>query len=125
MFDRFSLHQAGLVVQLGHDGGPCRNSRLREGTMTVIHVNGIHLVKIAYCECARIGHSLPIVQLIRAGWLPATVDRPRTVVTFQCLKLFRTLYLQGKINAYDFYASLEILTDGSGLYRPVVRFLLS
>lgn len=126
-FDRYSLSQAGLVMQLGHDGGSCPNPRLREGTLTVIHVNGIHFVKISYCGCARMEHSLTLVQLLRAGWLPATVDRPRTVVTFQCLKLFRTLYLQGKINAYEFYTSLEIITDGSGLYRPVVcsMFLLA
>lgn len=88
--------------------------------MTVIHVDGLHFVKLCYCGCDRLGHSLAPVQLLRAGWMPATVERPRTVVTLQCLRQFRTLYLQGKINAYDYYASLELLTDGSGLYSPVV-----
>lgn len=124
MFQRYSLAQAGLIVQLGHDGMACPNFRSRDGYMVVIHVDGLHFVKISYCGCERLGHSLPLVQLLRAGWMPATVERPRTVVTLECLRQFRAQYLQGKINAYDYYTSLEILTDCSGLHSPVVSTLV-
>lgn len=119
-FHCHSLSRCGLVVQLGHDGDACPNSRLREGHFTVIHVNGFHFVKVAFCDCGRFGHSETVVQVLRAGWMPATTDRPRTAVTFECLRQFNALNLQGKINAFDYYMAMVQLTDGSGLFVPIV-----
>lgn len=48
------------------------------------------------------------------------MDRPRTAVSFECLKHFHALHLQGKVNAYDYYMALIQLTDGSVLFIPVV-----
>lgn len=53
--------------------------------------------------------------------MPATVDRPRTAVSFECLKHFHTLNQQAKTNAYDYYMAAERLSDGTGLFTPVVR----
>jgi hypothetical protein len=62
----------------------------------------------------------PVVQFMRAQWFPATVFRPRTVVTFRTLRLFHALTIQGKVNAYDFYNGLVRVTDGAGLSKPKV-----
>ena len=81
MFKKYSLHEAGLVVQLGHDGKPCPHPRPRDGHIAVIDASRFHTVSLAYCECGRIGSSDIAVQLLQLGWMPATVDRPRTAVT--------------------------------------------
>lgn len=87
-------------------------------------MNGIHFVKVAFCDCGRVDNPESIVQILRAGWMPATMDRPRTAISFECLKQFHALNLQGKINAYDYYMALLQLTDGSGLFVPVVSTFL-
>ncbi|KAJ7212322.1 hypothetical protein B0H12DRAFT_1033245, partial [Mycena haematopus] len=47
-------------------------------------------------------------------WFPATHDMPRTAATLRMLDFFHTLTLQGKTTMFDFYTSLEKLTDASG-----------
>ncbi|KAF7305756.1 CxC2 domain-containing protein [Mycena chlorophos] len=53
-----------------------------------------------------------------SGWFPSTSTSPRTCATFACLDRFQTLSLQGKITPYNYYRSLEILTDATGLKPP-------
>lgn len=48
------------------------------------------------------------------GWLPATLERPKTVCTFRALELFHMLSHRGKVTAYDYYVSLEKITDNIG-----------
>ena len=123
MFEHYSLREAGLVVQLGHDGLPCLHSRVRDGSIIIIDVSGFHFLSLAYCECGRVGSSDVVVQLLQLGWMPATVDRPRTAVTMAALRLFHKLNLQGKLNAYDFYHSLTALTDSTGLSTQPVSYI--
>ena len=49
---------------------------------------------------------------MRMAWYPATPIDPETCITFDALKTFQTHNLQGNITAYDYYQSLETLTDG-------------
>lgn len=112
-----SLADAGLVVQLGHDGHACPNPKVRQLPLTVIDISGVHMVKYSLCACM-LQRLDPIVQLMRAQWFPATALRPRTVVTFRTLRLFHALTIQGKVNAYDFYNGLVRITDGVGLFKP-------
>ncbi|TDL13533.1 hypothetical protein BD410DRAFT_735251, partial [Rickenella mellea] len=115
-FERTTLAELGLCVQLGHGGDPCMHPEVMRGRLTVLDVTGIHQVKIAYCHCEKsIEAFLRRTQLLRAGWFPATLDRPMTVITFDALDLFHALTLQSKITFYDFYHTLLRRTDNSGI----------
>ncbi|KAF7326221.1 CxC2 domain-containing protein [Mycena kentingensis (nom. inval.)] len=84
---------------------------------TVLHLNGIHSVNVDFCGC-HLRQDAFYIQLLRHGWYPATTTSPRTVATFQMLDTFHALSLKAKITAYDFYGTLEHLTDGSGVKPP-------
>ncbi|KAI0746139.1 hypothetical protein C8Q76DRAFT_604722, partial [Earliella scabrosa] len=59
-------------------------------------------------------HTAEWRQLIALGWFPATMDRPATVFTFRLLKTFQELNFQGKTNLYDYWKTIERITDNSG-----------
>jgi hypothetical protein len=59
-------------------------------------------------------------QLLREGWFPATLSRPQTVFTFECLETFHELTLQGKTSLYDFYYTLIRRSDNAGLSPTIV-----
>ncbi|KAF7797238.1 hypothetical protein EIP86_008430 [Pleurotus ostreatoroseus] len=107
-FVKKTLFELGLVVSLGHRGRTvCLKSVSR--TLVIIHTNGIHKVNASFCDCqTSLEHR---VQLMRQQWWPATSTDPRTCATFDVLRLFQHMNLQGHINAYDFYRSLENMTD--------------
>ncbi|KAI0042910.1 hypothetical protein FA95DRAFT_1584271 [Auriscalpium vulgare] len=117
-FEKYSLMDAGFVVQLGHDDLVCPNPRNTLSTLTVIDVSGIHRVAVRFCDCANMQTSRTFVQVLRARWWPATVQRPRTAVTLRTCELFHALTLQGKMNAYDFWHGPSRVTDGTGLQTP-------
>jgi hypothetical protein len=54
----------------------------------------------------------PRLQLLRMGWFPASTNHPRTVFTFDLLKLFHKITLQGKTTLYDFYHAILQVDDG-------------
>ncbi|KAK7051669.1 hypothetical protein VNI00_004648 [Paramarasmius palmivorus] len=54
-------------------------------------------------------------QLLEIGWWPASYKLPQTAATFEALRNFHILNLQGQLPPTDFYRSLEQITDGSGL----------
>ena len=90
------------------------------------HLPGIHPVAIDFCDCRTNGTIPHHIQLLRAGWLPATFIRPQTAFTFHCLNFYHELTLQSKVNAYDFCRSLLRLTDSLELNKTsVCVFLLS
>ncbi|KZV60704.1 hypothetical protein PENSPDRAFT_694042 [Peniophora sp. CONT] len=124
-FAPYSLNRAGLCVQLGHDGGECPHPVEQNHNLTVIDVSGIHSVHYALCGCYIQGSSDPAVQVLRASWFPATVTRPRTVVTFATLRLYHALAIQGRINLYDFYNGLVRITDNvlnvKSSYKAFIR----
>jgi hypothetical protein len=118
-----SLAEAGLTVQLGHDGHACPNPKIHQRSLTVIDISGIHIIKYSLCGCM-LEKLDPIVQLMRAQWFPATAHHPRTVVTLRTLRFFHALTIQGKVNAYDFYNGLVRITDGAGLSKQKVIFIV-
>ncbi|KAI0039987.1 hypothetical protein FA95DRAFT_1503469 [Auriscalpium vulgare] len=117
-FKQHSLLEAGLTVQLGHDGLQCPTPRPTTTTLTVIDISGIHKVLVKYCDCGSIQAAQGYIQLLRARWWPATLKRPGTVVTLRTCELFHALTLQGKMNAYDFWNGLVRITDNTGLRTP-------
>jgi hypothetical protein len=79
----------------------------------------IHTVNLDFCAC---GASLQskTVQLLRSRLFPATVDNPRTAVTFRAMELFELLSYVSKVSAFEFYQSLSRLTDNTGINVPKV-----
>ncbi|KAF8335185.1 hypothetical protein F5887DRAFT_892104 [Amanita rubescens] len=121
-FDKDSLRNIGLHVQLGHGGNPCPSPLPGPPTFTVFDTSGYHIVAVDYCACPR---DVPIdkrTQLLRHGWFPATFSQPNTVFTFDCLDTFHELTLQGKGNAFDFYHLLLRKTDNANLFNTVYRY---
>ncbi|KAJ7630159.1 hypothetical protein B0H17DRAFT_1217935 [Mycena rosella] len=92
---------------------------LRYNEFVMLHENGIHNVKIDYCGCEKREEAGALyIQLLRAGYYPASEDRPQTAATFAVLDKFHIHTLQAKTTAYDFYAVLERLTDNTGVKPP-------
>ncbi|KAF7367658.1 CxC2 domain-containing protein [Mycena sanguinolenta] len=116
-FERRSLYDLGLVIQLGHPPGYfCPTARPAHKDFVVIDVTGIHKVRVNFCECdAHVKHRQ---QLMRVRWWPATVKDPQTCATFAVVRLFQIMNCLGKISAHDFLRSLELLTNNDGLSPP-------
>ncbi|KAH8111809.1 hypothetical protein DFH11DRAFT_1546400 [Phellopilus nigrolimitatus] len=119
-----SLGILGLVVHIGHMNFRCPAPETLTRTLTVIHTNGIHRVKVLFCACgASAGEaSLHYNQLIRVRWFPASSKKPQTVVSFDCVEYFHILTLQGKLTAYDYYQSLVYHTDNTDTDPPPRRY---
>ncbi|KAJ7628913.1 hypothetical protein FB45DRAFT_748195 [Roridomyces roridus] len=119
-FEKCQLSELGLRVQLGHRPRQrCAVPRAAHSNFWVLHTNGFHRVNVDICGCEHAGVSgAPDIQMLQAGWFPATDDIPRTCVTFACLDLFLTLTLQAKTTMYDFYSILEKMTNHTGIKPP-------
>lgn len=119
-FERTTLRDLGLRIQLGHLDGECVNPERGPRLFTVLHTNGIHLVHVDFCHCDQCISDQQ--QLLRSRWYPATVHYPRTCATIELLNHFHVLALAGKISHHEFYLSLERLTDNLGIDAPNVRY---
>ncbi|RPD67932.1 hypothetical protein L226DRAFT_474192, partial [Lentinus tigrinus ALCF2SS1-7] len=115
-FKKTSLRNLGHVIQPVHvDGSMCLTARPGPDgltSITVIHTNGLHVVNVRFCSC---GPKERRTVFLRMRWWPATALEPRTCATFEVLRQFHLLNLQGKLTIYDFYKSLELATDNTGL----------
>jgi len=120
-YDDTTLKDLGFVIHLGHGGSHCPCGD-RQDNFVVVDVSGIHTVDITYCGCYQADGSTSHhrLQLLRFGWFPATVTRPRTAFTYDTLDSFHLLTLQGKTSAYDFYYSLVHKFDNTGLLNVKV-----
>ncbi|KIL68676.1 hypothetical protein M378DRAFT_184632 [Amanita muscaria Koide BX008] len=118
-FEKVSLRDLGLVVQLGHGGAKCIHPAPGPKGFSVFDISGVHRVTINYCDCGKDGFTPYRVQILRAGWFPATFNRPKTVFTFACLDFFHELTLQGKTSLYDFYHTILRRTDNLELNNKI------
>ncbi|TDL13355.1 hypothetical protein BD410DRAFT_699418, partial [Rickenella mellea] len=120
-FERCTLKQLGLRVQLGHVNSTCPCPRKGNVDFTIIHTNGVHSVAVDFCGCEDQNPGSMRQQLLRRRWFPGTVTEPQTCCTFACLKQFHTLTLQSKVSGYDYYRALECLADNTGINPPPER----
>jgi hypothetical protein len=121
-FTKTSLQILGLRVQLGHGGAPCPCPSPAPPDFCIFDISGIHLVNVDFCGCRIDGLALhPRIQLLRAGWFPATFNRPKTAFTFDTLETFHELTLQGKTTIYDFYHTIQRKTDNLKVQKKIVR----
>ncbi|KZP14615.1 hypothetical protein FIBSPDRAFT_979972 [Athelia psychrophila] len=127
-FKPISLRDLGLRVQLGEDhepGSTCMFGKEIYKEFVVLHTNGIHHVSVDYCGCTPTVDipKVPIwTQLIRVGWYPATTIDPQTCATFDLMKSFHLLSLQGKISHYHYYKALHYRTENSGILHVPDRY---
>ncbi|KIL55518.1 hypothetical protein M378DRAFT_188665 [Amanita muscaria Koide BX008] len=123
-FKKKQLKNLGLRVQLGHGGRPCPCPVAGPSDFVVIHTNGAHHVNVDLCDCGSQGSQPPHarVQLLRMGWFPATFERPKTTFTFELLRLFHNVMLQGKTTLYDFYHAILQRTDNLQLEQGIDRY---
>ncbi|KAK7057356.1 CxC2 domain-containing protein [Favolaschia claudopus] len=128
-FERTSLKELGLRIQFGHANCTCPQAGHKN--FIVLDVGGVHEVAVDFCGCEReLEMGLHRTQLLQRRWFPATHEYPRTAITFQLLDMFQIQTLQAKTTAYDYYTTLEKLTNGVGTALPkryreflrVVRF---
>ncbi|KAJ7864998.1 hypothetical protein B0H14DRAFT_3443208 [Mycena olivaceomarginata] len=121
-FLRTSLKALGQRVQFGHlPGQRCGNPEPARSGFVVLHHNSIHEVAVDFCgpgceNRARAGQH--DTQLLRGGWFPASEDRPQTCMTLTALEHFHIATLQAKTMMYDYYNSLEKLTQLDGTTPP-------
>ncbi|PPQ96654.1 hypothetical protein CVT26_010318, partial [Gymnopilus dilepis] len=123
-FEKRRLCDLGLRIQLGHGGRPCPCPTPGPSDFVVFHVNGVHQVEINFCDCSTSNTTAPhpCIQLLRMGWFPASSERPKTVFTFDLLRLFHQITLQGKTTLYDFYNAILHITDGLQLGKAIDRY---
>ncbi|KAF8142761.1 hypothetical protein K438DRAFT_1634899, partial [Mycena galopus ATCC 62051] len=119
-FEASSLKALGLRVQLGHPPGErCSEPYALHTDFVVLHTNRIHIVTVDACDCERHAYAGSFEeQLQRAGWCPATDDKPRTCATNEVLDNFLLQTYQAKTTMYDFYSVLEKLTNNAGVKLP-------
>lgn len=117
-FERVSLMDLGLRVQLGHDHGvSCPRPRAAfDDEFTIIDNNGIHTIALDYCGCNQ-GIS-PVRQLLRARLLPSTTIDPRSACTFRVLETYQMLSFTAKISAYEFLLAIFRRTDNTWNVTP-------
>ncbi|PBK66203.1 hypothetical protein ARMSODRAFT_1021793 [Armillaria solidipes] len=120
-FEKVSLRELGLRVQLGHGGrSRCAVPRPAHSDFTVLHTNGIHKLAVDFCSCE---DRLPArLQLLRAELFPSTVDEPKTCATFRLLEEYQAMSQAGKISAYEYYQGLVHLTDATGMNLPKMHY---
>lgn len=111
-------------MQIGHAGNSCpaNEKGVPAHDLTVIASNGVHKLRIQWCNCSQSvgsGHK-HWVQLLRTRLFLASYSSPQTAVTFDCLKTFHALTVQGKLTGFEFYQSVINLTDNTGLDPPPV-----
>ena len=106
----------------------CANPTPCHAAMLVLHTNGIHSVAIDYCNCSHA--QPPHIQLLRRQLYSASQIAVQTCATFSLLRQLHKLVLAMKASTYDFYRSLEQLTDNAGVgsiksrYRALFRMVL-
>ncbi|KAF8978515.1 hypothetical protein BDQ17DRAFT_1394724 [Cyathus striatus] len=109
-FEKESLQNIGLNIQLGHGGADCSRTTDTNINIVVVDTTGVHNISVSFCDC-KIQATPRYIQLLRAGWFPASIVWPQTVITFECLETFHELTLQAKTTLYDWYHTLCRKTD--------------
>ncbi|KAJ7603387.1 hypothetical protein DFH06DRAFT_1022305 [Mycena polygramma] len=101
-------------IQLGHLPGKfCLKATKAHKDFVIMDTLGIRTVKLNFCGCdSTVTHRQ---QLMRACLWPATSLDPQTCATFNAIRLFEVQNLLGKISAYNFVCSLELLSNNDGL----------
>lgn len=115
------MRDIGLRIVIGHESGSCPNPGTSINDFTVMDTSGIHVLPLSFCQC--LGHPHVRIQLLRTGWLPASLERPRSAFTFDCLEMFQLLNQQGKLSAHDYCKTLAQISDATSLKHFPVCYI--
>ncbi|KAJ7699815.1 hypothetical protein B0H16DRAFT_1835822 [Mycena metata] len=85
IFQRTSLKDLGLRVQLYHEG--CV-SPVAVDNFVLLDLGHIHELSVAFCGCEKRHGMERQKELLRRRWYPATHNTPRTAATFKFLDFF-------------------------------------
>jgi CxC2 like cysteine cluster associated with KDZ transposases len=123
-FKPVTLFDLGLLLHLGHKGDRCPSATDASHSASTSHINdddsedtkltvvdkgGVQVHRIRWCACR---HSPDHhIQLLQMGLYPATIDNPRTVFTFRCLRYFHIDSMECRTSALNFYTKLKRLTN--------------
>ena len=112
-FVREDICALSPTIHLGHQGQACHNvSCVTDGVkFTVIHTNGIHSTRLAFCSCISAPNRMQ--QLLQAQLFPATTDQPTTAFTFNVLREYHIHSLESKQSAYSYMGALRRLTNNT------------
>lgn len=99
----------GFELHLGHAGNKCPNTRTPARPMTIVHDRGIVALPVHYCRCTE-GSTEPL-QLIAAGFWPATWKKPRTAMTLGVMDTYHMIARQAQVSVDDYVRHLARLTD--------------
>ncbi|KAH7907679.1 hypothetical protein BJ138DRAFT_1116497 [Hygrophoropsis aurantiaca] len=121
-FERTSLKNLGLRIQLGHKiGKTCAVPERAFGDdFVVVDSHQIHEVSVDFCGCETSQDR--VKQLLRMRWFPATTTDPKTAATFRVLEQFHLLSFESKASSYEYYSSLSRATDNTGLMHLKERY---
>ncbi|KAI0037532.1 hypothetical protein FA95DRAFT_1467291, partial [Auriscalpium vulgare] len=115
-WQRTTLSQLGLILNLGHGGRPCKvqkqRGNLRE--MTIVHGRGIERIKVKFCLCVQGEARTPandFDQLMDCDLFPASWVRPTTAFTMAVMKDLQLLALQAQAPAGDLMKFLARSSD--------------
>ncbi|KAJ3537499.1 hypothetical protein NMY22_g5569 [Coprinellus aureogranulatus] len=122
-FDRVSLKELGLRIQLGHPTGEeCRHKQqAKADDFVILDLDGIHEVGLDFCACptTEFDH---VAQLIERRLFPATVLQPKTAAMFRLLEYFEILQYESKISPFEVFTTISRLTDNTGLLEVKDRY---
>ncbi|OCH85647.1 hypothetical protein OBBRIDRAFT_807358 [Obba rivulosa] len=112
-WERRSLGQLGMTVNLGHGGKKCPVALPEVHRMVVVHTHGIDEVGVHFCVCMmdELEDTPHALQLIAHGMWPGSWEKSMTAFTIEVLKDFHLLSLQSQMMAQDFYQYLRRQTD--------------
>ena len=107
---RTTLLHLGLIIHFGHQGERCpytgeHNTKIYD----VIDLSGVQKIRVALCDCP--GAACEIVQLVREGFLPATMSRPGTLATQSTLRDFHRDTHCSRVTIQDYLRKLEWKTN--------------
>ncbi|KAF9038742.1 hypothetical protein BJ165DRAFT_1352555, partial [Panaeolus papilionaceus] len=123
-FEKSSLRELGLRIQLGKPGHRCsRKTTAPEDDFVIIDIKGIHQVNLDFCACGE-DEQRHIVQLLRAGLFPASIQHPQTAATFDVLDHFELLTFVSQLSGFEYYQALVRKTCNTGLNPPKDRYLV-
>ena len=106
-----SLSGVGVVVHLGAgEMESCRCGRPHpRKNMTLVDTSGVHELPVSYCPEADGGDSLDL-QLLDAGFMPASFTSPDTAFTFPVIRAFLLENVECNTSATQFFLKLRRIT---------------
>lgn len=112
---RVPLSKLGLIIDLGHDGKKCTATKRETHELIVMHEHGIHRAHFRFCGCLTSDvPSVPkAVQLLEAGFWPASWKRPTTAFSLEVMREFELLAVHAHDNGSDYCAAMRRRTDGT------------